>query len=144
MDNVLKLHENIQANLLHDFGDMPGYFLKGVSLGPDNEICALFVNRHPKFLTKYFLPSRANYNMTYIVKIVTKSGVREVVIPNTDWSFHFVQPIDSNTFLLAAARACYNDKNDYERNGKIYVIDDNNIWFYYLSAFDLVRIQDEG
>lgn len=113
------------AKLVTDISNyLENYQLVTISLGANQEICLLTVDRVPKreiSALATFPQSQTNSVHNYKVIIINEKFIEQIEILNESWNYHFVQPIDnSNNILLASARSHYYKDNSYDKNGKVF------------------------
>lgn len=138
--------------LQYDFGEyINGFTVVDSSIGPMGEICILTVNKVPERIDGAFPPVHTTESHDYRVIILAKGEIKEIVLKNQKWNYHFIQTIDNDNILLVCARAHLYDDGKFDRNAKVfdrngtllrefllgdgiqdlYVTKENNIWTSY-------------
>ncbi|WP_051870611.1 hypothetical protein [Brevibacillus laterosporus] len=98
------------------------------SIGYDNKIYILLVNKIPERINGMFVQSQTSNCFTYKVLIITEDGqVHETSLAKQRYHYHFIQPLNDNTLLVVGARTRYFDPDNFELNGKIFDLDGNLI-----------------
>lgn len=111
----------ITANLVADSSDeLKDFQFVAASLGPNLEICRLFTSKIPERINGMFPQTKTEDKLTYKIIIDRYGSIKELILPDQSWNYHFVQPIDIDNVLVACARSHFLSKDNIELNAKIY------------------------
>ncbi len=113
---------NVKITLV-PFADLSSY-IEGFTIvsaqwGHDGLAYALLMNQIPERKQGMFVQTELEQRYTYKVLVVSEHYIEEIIIPDQQYFYHFVQPLHEH-MLLVGARAAYHGQDRFDRNARVW------------------------
>lgn len=105
------------------FADLSGYTegftIVSAQWGHDGLAYVLLMNEVPARKQGMFVQTALEQQYTYKVLVASEDYIEEIVIPEQQYFYHYVQPLHDD-LLLVGARAAYHGREQYDRNARVW------------------------
>ncbi len=117
MKSTLKIPITPIVNL-HE--EMKGAIPLSIAIGHSNDVFVLLAKEQPPLINGMFPATVTEKAYSYQV-IHLKDNQKTVLhLPEENWNYHYVQPIDDGHVLLVCSRSYYHDAENIEENARVY------------------------
>ncbi|MBM7662808.1 hypothetical protein JOC85_003619 [Bacillus mesophilus] len=116
-----RINKQHQLELTYDLEELTrGYTIVDTSIGPLGEVCVLAVNKVPNREEGMFPPTKTNEGHDYKAIIISTGNIREIILNNQRWNYHFIQTIERENILLVCARSNLYENGTFDNNAKVF------------------------